>query len=594
MLASCATKPVSHPFQSNEAVQAKSLMQSGQHRQASDLYQTLAQSTPVHSDQFNLLAAEASIQSGDSYAAQTLADKINPPNLSAKQRNRLNLLFAQITLSNGETEQALNYLSIIQPYQLNHSEQIVYYQSLAFSHTLTSNPIQSVKARIKLSPLLDDEQLRYNNNKVILSTLNLLPTETLILNQPAAPDILGGWMALTKILKTSSPRQNPTEFQSYLAEWEQAFPKHPANADFLQTYLESSKHHFKLPTNIAIILPETGRFAIPAEIIREGFRIAYSHSEPDFQPSLRFYDSSYDNPVNLYQQAISEGAELIIGPLSKDNIQTLASEAELTVPVLALNHIPNLARKNLFQFGLSPIDEAKQLTTIAYQNGHKKVLILTPETSQGQRIAEHLTEHWLETEGIVLESQSYQSKGNDFSKPIKDLLNLDESKNRYARLKRFLARDIHYTDRRRQDIDAIFLVANPQTARSIYPQLRFYRATRVPVYAIQVYNGQPNPSLDKDLDKITFCDIPWLFPDEYQGELSQESLSSIWQQYPARYLRLLALGIDSFTIIEHLDQLDMTSYAGATGTLSLNLENRITRQLICAKFIKGKPVIQDF
>lgn len=592
MLTSCATKKAQHSFDSNEAIQAKSLMQSGKHRQASDLYQILAKSKPAQRDLYNLLAAEASIQTGNSLTAQTLADTINPASLSEKQRNRLNLLYAQITLSNGETEQALNYLDIIQSYQLNHSEQIIYFQSLAFAHTLTSDPIQSAKARIKLNPLLDNDKQRYENNRVILDTLSLLPAETLILNQPAAPDVLGGWMALAKLLKTTSPRRNPIEFQTFMAEWEQSFPQHPANAGFLQIFLESSKHSFKLPTSIALLLPESGRFAKAAEVFKEGFMTAHSGSAS--QPSIRFYDTAYDDPVSLYQQAIKEGAELIIGPLSKDKIQNLAFETELTVPVLALNHIPNLAKKNLFQFGLSPIDEAKQLSTIAYQDGHKKALILTPATNQGQRIAEHLTENWQEAGGIVLESQFYQSKGNDFSKPIKDLLNLDESNNRYARLKRFLGRDIHYTEQRRHDIDAIFLAATPQTARSIYPQLRFYRATHIPVYATQVYSGKPKPSFDKDLNSMVFCDIPWLFPDEYEGEFSQESLRSIWQQYPQKYLRLVALGLDSFNIINYLDQLDMTPYEGATGTLLLNLENRITRQLICAKFIKGEPVQQDF
>lgn len=593
-LAGCATKPAQRLSQSNEAIQAKALMQSGQHRQASDLYQTLAKSKPAHSNQFNLLAAEASIQSGDSLAAQSLAEAINPASLSDEQRNRLNLLYAQITLSNGETEQSLDTLSIIQAYQLNPQDKITYYQSLAFAHTLMGNSVQSVKARIKLNPLLENDQQRYENNSVILNTLNLLPTETLILNQPAAPDVLGGWMALTKIVKTSSPRQNPTEFQTEMGAWQQLFPQHPANAVFLQTYLESTEHSFKLPTRIALMLPETGRFAKAAALIREGVMAAHSNSQSGFQPSIHFYNSATDNIIGLYQQAISEGADLVIGPLSKDNIQNLAAGIELTVPVLALNHIPNLARKNLFQFGLSPIDEAKQISAKASQDGRNKALILTPATSQGQRIAEHLAEFWQQTDGIVLESQAYASKGNDYSSAIKDLLNLDESINRYKRLQGFLATNIHYTERRRNDIDAIFLAAKPLTARSIYPQLRFYRATRVPVYAIQLYSGQSNPSLDKDLDGIRFCDIPWLFPDSYYGELSQQSLRSIWQQYPQKYIRLLALGLDAFNVISYLDKLDLTPYSGATGMLSLNQENRITRQLICAKFIHGKPVQQDF
>ena len=595
LLTGCATEPAQRQIYINEAVQAKSFMQSGQHKLAADLYQKLAKSKPAHSNQLNILAAEAFIKSGDSHAALSHVNAINPTALSAEQRNKLNLLYAQISLSNGEAEQALDKLGITQPYQLKPTDQVIFYQSLAFAHSLTGNLLQSVETRIKLNSLLDNAQQRYENNSVIINTLNLLPSQTLILDQPAAPDILGGWMALTRILKSRKFKQDSPEFQTRLNEWRQLFPQHPAHSDYIQSYRSGSKHNFKRPTAIAILLPESGRFAKAAQIIKEGVMASYNHPNSGYQPPIRFYDSATGSPVNLYHQAISEGAELIIGPLRKENIQNLALSTELTIPVLALNHISNLAKNNLFQFGLSPIDEVIQITNKASQDGHKKALLLSSESNKGERIANHLIEYWQTANGTLLEAQSYNKKGNDFSQPIKKLLNLDESRYRYNKLKRFLATNIHYTERRRQDVDAIFLFANPQKARSIYPQLRFYRATNIPVYATaRIYSGLPNPSLDIDLNNVTFCDIPWLFPDIYQSELSQMSLRNIWQQFPNKHLRLVALGIDSFNIITHLDQLNISPYSGATGTLSLNQENRITRQLVCAKFIDGKPVLQDF
>ncbi len=593
LLTSCATKPTQRYLYINEAIQAESLMQRGQHKKAANLYQTLAQSKPAHRNQFSLLAAEAFIQSGDGHAAKSLADSINPASLSAEQGNRLNLLYAQIYLSNGDAEQALNRLNTIQPYQLKPTDQLTFHQSLAFAHSLTGNILQSVTARIQLDSILDNDQQIIENQRVIINTLDLLPSQTLILKQPPAPDVLGGWMSLARLLKIAKSNQNPIEFQTSLNQWKRLFPQHPANYGFLQSS-QSSKRSFIIPTSIALLLPESGRFAHAAQVIKDGFMTAYHQSQSNFQPSIRLYDSAIVNPVSLYQQAIAEGAELVIGPLSKDHIQTLALGTELTIPVLALNHIPNLAKDNLFQFGLSPIDGAKQATTKASMDGHKKVLILTPETHQGRRINEYLTEYCQQTGGTIIESQSYNVKENDFSKPIKDLLNLDESRYRYNRLKRLLAKNIKYTERRRQDIDAILLSASAKNARSINPQLRFYRATRVPVYATpNIYSGLPNPSLDIDLNNIIFCDIPWLFPSVYTGELSQESLRNKWQFIPRKYLRLLALGIDSFNIIPHLEQINLTPYPGATGKLSINMENRITRQLVCAKFIKGVPVVQD-
>lgn len=549
----------------------------------------------VNRDQPQLFSAEQAIQSGDIVAARSYVDSISPESLSAQQRNKLNLLYAQIHLSNGESEKALNKFSITQAYKLNQTDQITFYQSLAFAHSLNGNLLKAVQTRIKLNPVLKTDQQRSENNVVILKTLSLLPTETLIYKQPPAPDTLGGWMALAKLIKANRVNQNPLEFQNELQQWKLFFPQHPANSSFILSYLANSTHNFALPASIALLLPESGRFAQAAQVIKEGFMEASHHSEPDFQPTIRFYDSSSFHIASLYHQAISEGAELIIGPLSKDNIQELALNTELTIPVLALNHIPNLAVENLFQFGLSPLDEARQVSNMAAMDGNTKAVILTPKTNQGIRVADYLTESWEETGGKLLETQSYQPKTTDFSSPIKKLLNLDESKYRYNRLKKLLSKNIHYIERRRQDIDTILLSASTKNARSLYPQIRFYQAPRVPVYAMpNIYSGQSNSRLDFDLNNITFCDIPWLFPDAYASELNQESLRSLWQHIPRRHLRLLALGIDSFNIISHLEQLATLPYPGATGTLSLNQENRITRQLVCAKFIDGNPVLQYF
>lgn len=591
LLYGCATEPTRHHQHVNEAFKAESFSQSGQHKQAASEYQSLANIKPSRREHYSLLAAEAYVQSGDSIAAQSILNSINLQSLSAENRNKLNLILIQIDLSNGETEQALNRLKATQPYNLSTADQITFYQSLAFAHSLTGNLLQSAQARLQLSPLLPPSQ-RQENDTVILDTLSLLPSQTLSLQQPPAPDLLGGWMALANLLKHKKFNQSPGEFQSALLQWRRLFPQHPANTALIQSYTEGVKNTFKRPAALAILLPQSGPFAKAAEAIKAGFMAAFQQAELNFQPSIRFYDSSNINPVTLYHQAISEGAELVIGPLSKDNIQDLALGAELPVPVLALNHIPNLAKDNLFQFGLSPIDESKQLVNKAAIDGIKKILILTPQSNQGQRISDYIAEHWQQTGGSVLESQQYNHRETDFTKTIKELLNIDESQYRYKRLKQVLAKNIEYTERRRNDVDAIFLSASPQKGRSIYPQLQFHHATQVPVYALpQIHSGLTNPSADIDLNSITFCDIPWLFPNVYSGALSQESLRTSWQRLPSRYLRLIALGIDAFNIIPALEQINSTPYAGATGTLSINSKNKIIRELVCAKFAEGHPVL---
>lgn len=571
---------------------AQSLMQRGQYQQAAVAYQMLAKTQPLFANDFYLLAVTAFIKSGDRRSAQTYITHLKRSSLSPTQYALLNLRVAQVSLLYGGAEQAIKQLNAITPSRLDLKNQAVFYQSLAAAYFLSDNLLPSVEARIKRTTLLKDTLQQQENSRMILSTLHLLLSQTPTLEQPSAPDILGGWMALARLLKNQQFNHSNSEFQSRLDAWKVLFSQHPATR-FLTTF--SQDHHqtqAKQATTIALFLPELGSYAAEAQIIKKGFKAAHRQSKGP-PPTLLFYDSLTTNIVYLYQQAIAAGADLIIGPLSKDKIQTLALNTELTVPVLALNHVVGLSKNNLLQFGLSPIDEATQITTQAKRDGHNKILLLSPDNKQGQRMANYLIKYWQENQGTVLATHTYNPNSKDFSSVIKKLLNLKESNDRYHMLRRLLAIPVQYIERRRQDVDALFLVANPDNARTIYPLLRFYRAANTPVYSpSQIYGGQVNDSQNTDLNSITFCDMPWFFPETYQDEMDMVLFKDSWQQSPKKYIRLFALGVDAFKIGHDINQLNNMPYAGATGFLAVNWENRITRQLVCAKFMKGSPLLQ--
>ena len=598
MFGGCTTKtvkPVNPPKQvvkvkpfPEDTAKAQRLMRSGHNKEAAKIYQKLAGNQSSHQNMFRLLAADSLLQSGEINEAKAYLDSIDPGKISAQQRNQLNLLYAQINLSSGVAEQAISYLDLIPAHQLNSKDRITYHHSRAFAYSLTGQPLKSARERIQSSQLITNPQQLDDNYSATIETLTPLPIETLQTMQPPPPDLLGGWMSLAALIKSRT--QNPDGFASAIRNWRYAYPNHPANSAFLDNYLAKSHREFMLPDSIAIMLPETGPYAKAARAIREGFMAAYHHRENNlFTPQIRFYDTESSDPVTLYRLAQTNGAELIVGPLNKKNIAILAETTELTIPVLALNHIPGLEKDNLYQFGLSPIDDVEQVTNKARLDGHSNALILIPETALGERIGNYFAEYWQGYDGIILETQTYNPKKNDFSSPIRSFLNLDESERRYKKISRLIP-GIKFTPRRRHDVDIIFLNASPNAARLMNPQLQFYRAKNVPVYATHhLYSGRPNSSLDRDLNGITFCDIPWLLNSASSDELSLESMRQASQQFPGSYLRLMALGIDAYNLIPHLDDMQISQYSGATGNLLLTEDYRIKRNLACAKFSKGIP-----
>lgn len=582
-----ATDTGDRATQEQEALVTLPLIRNDQPGRMVELYQHPTASSSEEQNRQRLEAVESLLQAGDGNTAKRDADTINPAELSPEQRPWLNLLYAQILLSFGEAEQAIENMSLIQPQQLSPDNKIKYFQSQAFAYSLTGNLLDSVKSRIELHRLLTSPDELERNQAAILETLSLLPDTALPTNQT---DALAGWMSLSGILRNI----NQPDFNTQLSQWHAAFPTHPANLSFLDQQQGAAENAGLQLKSIALLLPDSGTFAQAGKAIRAGFMAAYNHADNNSRPAIHFYDSEQSAPATLYNQAVAEGAQLVIGPLAKEQIQSLADTATFSIPVLALNHIPGLQKNQLYQFSLSPLDDAEQITHKARSDGHQKALLLIPENAPGKRIANYLTEDWQNQEGTVLETQTYNPKETDFSSPIQKLLNLDESEQRYNKILS-LVPGVKYTPRRRQDADAILLSAYSAEARSINPQLQFYQAGDLPVYAMPtVYTGQVNMSLDADLNKITFCDTPWLFNRAYQGELNMDALQETWKQFPNAYLRLIAMGIDAYHLATRLSNLETESYPGATGNLSLTDDQRIKRKLICAKFIDGHPEISDF
>ena len=107
-------------------------------------------------------------------------------------------------------------------------------------------------------------------------------------------------------------------------------------------------------------------------------------------------------------------------------------------------------------------------------------------------------------------------------------------------------------------------------ARQIVPLLRFYYAGNVPIYSISaVYSGHPNPVKDKDLNGVTFCEIPWII------QMSHTEGS------PGQYDRLYAIGRDAYLLSQSLPRLNsMPNFPiyGATGALDMD-QQRIHQRL---------------
>lgn len=579
---------------SPETVQAESyLEQRNYDAAAQEFLELAAKSSPPLSEHYLIRAAEAFIHSGDIISALNTADSVDTSALSAHSQYQLALLYSEIDISMGKPEQALERLDKIPVSELDPGFQISYHTLRSNSYSVMGNLIESAHERVLLAPLLYNQEAIEKNDSAIFEGLSLLTINALEALQPPPPDRLGGWMALTRILKSETGDRTETDLA--IDEWHQQFPNHPADVEALRHKKANQITASELPKSIALFLPQSGAFAKAAKAIHKGIISAYYLNKTGTLPTIQLYDTEEADIETLYTTAVADGAQLVIGPLNKKRVLALSQSKSLPIPVLALNQHKQdtTAHANFYQFSLSPEDEVEQSAASAWLEGHRTALVLTPASNFGHRLASHFANYWQALGGDVLEAQSYPPKQSDFSSPIQQLLNLDSSELRYKRIRRLLSRDIKFEARRRQDADFLFLASTIRNARLIRPQLKFFRASRLPVYATShLYNGQDNPSQNIDLNGITFTDIPWSRPAQEGKEQADNlrTVSKVWNNIPAQEQRLLALGFDAYSVVPQLARLQQSPtsrFNGLSGKLYLDEQNRLHRQLELFYFRKG-------
>ena len=600
-LANCADMPLSGRdiFNSENAQvrRAEKLIQAGKHQEAAAIFWSAAEtkSSPQR-EALQIRAAEAVLHPETKQQAQQYLNAIDESTLTEDLLVRKRVATAELALLNGQPQLSLDTVPLkildLSPKYKPHVLAIRAKAQNAIGQTR-----ESITTRITLNPLLKKpDQLKTNNQLIWQSLLNTNIEELQQWSASTKNADIAAWLHLVAIQK--QPHENLPALENQLQQWRSRFPNHKVPNHIVDSITQDWASFRIAPNKIALLLPMTGRYRRVAEAIYAGISTAREFDETfNPPPEIVFYDTGEDaaTAVSYHRRAMAEGADFIIGPLQKEAVRILASQGELSVPTLSLNYTDDVLAgpQKLFQFGLLPEDEAKQVAERASLDNHQEALVLVPHGEWGTRLLETFTNRFYELGGTVLQYERYEPKGVDYSEAIKELLQLNQSEQRRRNVQSIIKQNIEFEPRRRQDADFIFIAASPQQARQLRPQLSYHFASDLPVYATShVFTGNENISADQDINGVTYCDIPWLLSDDPSFELLRDSLDLQLTSSQSKLPRFAALGIDAYQIIPHLQRLaayEYDRYDGMTGKLSIAGQNRIYRELIWAKFKNGHP-----
>nr|VFK36854.1 MAG: LppC putative lipoprotein [Candidatus Kentron sp. SD]VFK40669.1 MAG: LppC putative lipoprotein [Candidatus Kentron sp. SD] len=357
----------------------------------------------------------------------------------------------------------------------------------------------------------------------------------------------------------------------------------------------------KPPAHIALLLPFDGVFADAGNAVRNGFLSAwFKDAKGAKRPRITIHNTMGANVQLVYKEAISAGAEFVIGPLDKPSVALLEELPQFPVPTLTLNNGKEASMQNnrntvetliltripaqnspppqigatkapLYQFTLSPEFEAGQAAQRARYDGHARAAILTPQTPWGQRMEHAFATAWEQLGGIIVDSRSFPAELKEISATVERLL--------------------------KTDTDCILMAAFPREARQLQPQIKFHHMGNrpMPVYTTyHVFSGVVNPLLDEDINGIIFADMPWVLEQHSGNQSSLRNLvTSTWPESTSKYSRFYAFGIDAYRIIPYLPGLrfrNSPNFKGETGELSVDSQGHVNKQSLWAVMQRGKPV----
>jgi outer membrane PBP1 activator LpoA protein len=570
---------------------ARAAFVEGDFRRSASLYQQLARSSGADGDRYALLAAEALFQEGDMLALEQQLTRIRRARLNADEALQLDLLYAELALSRGEADAAMALLAM--PSEAGSAAIRVRALELrARAHTLRGDPVASAAERLQLEPLLQGEERARNRVEAeeAIASLDDDSLRELLRDTPRDEP-------LYELLARLSRERFGGDSRGSYARAVQAGPLR--SPERMRTFRVDQLPR-EAGSQVALLLPQRGPLAAPAGALQEGVMAAYFADRAE-RPALKVYDAgnSAEETLAAYDQAVAEGADRVLGPLSREAVTALFESQRALVPTLALNYADAaaIAPRGSLQFALLPEEEAAAIAVRLAEKRQPRVLVLRSADDMGQRnLAAFQAAHEARG-GRIVGSASIDPNAADQSAVLTRLAGNDSGRDRARYLRGLLGLDLRYEPAPRADVDAVVLLLRANQARLLLPQLRSRADLPAVTYATSaVYEGRPNPALDRDLDGLEFCDSPWLLggflPDDVPERAAMAGLPTT--DGPAA--RLFAYGIDAWRLLPLLGWLEANpgeAIEGASGKLSADRNGRVRRLLAWARFENGVPVASD-
>jgi branched-chain amino acid transport system substrate-binding protein len=191
----------------------------------------------------------------------------------------------------------------------------------------------------------------------------------------AMPRWLAVLAALGGAVLSSCTGSTPSEFISNLSSTPAPAPAQPASA------IGAGR------VKVALILPlsASGNAAVAAQSMRNAAEMALAEfNAPDLQLLVKDDAGTAPGAQQAAQQALDEGAEIILGPLFALTVGPVGQVARArNVPVIAFSTDANVAARGVYLLSFLPESDVERIIGYAASQGKKSFAALVPDNAYG-------------------------------------------------------------------------------------------------------------------------------------------------------------------------------------------------------------------
>lgn len=242
------------------------------------------------------------------------------------------------------------------------------------------------------------------------------------------------------------------------------------------------------PVRIAIALPLSGPSAAAGQALFDAASLALFEAY-DPRLSLNPYDTlgTPEGAERAVRLALSDGADIILGPLFADSIRRAGPAArQAGVPLIGFSNNRSIAGDGVYLLSFMPDQEVRRVTRYAVAQGYRKFAALIPDTPYGQMILRSLSDTLNEGDASIVALEIYTRDSQEVFGPVRRLANYDTRRSAYLAEEAFLkSLDDDLADEILKSIknletlgevkfDAVLVPEGGQLLRSLAPLLPFF------------------------------------------------------------------------------------------------------------------------